>query len=204
MVRLFAEKLRPIGVGDLGHVDVAAGIDRDGVRRDELAWSRGAVAGCRWRCRKEDPRIDWAVTRRGTCGAQNGRPWALRLTIASLGLSWSSRRLSGAAPLGFPTDSLQTLLADLAALARHTVTTTTAMSPAQEFAVHWHPTALQRKALELPGINHTTCTQYSPGLAKMLSRITRLPIEMGEAQSREAQSLTRRFTVSLLRRATKG
>jgi len=39
MVRLFAEKLRPIGVGDLGHVDVAAGIDRDAVRRDELAWS---------------------------------------------------------------------------------------------------------------------------------------------------------------------
>jgi hypothetical protein len=39
MVRLFAEKLRPIGVGDLGHVDVAAGIDRDAVRRDELAQS---------------------------------------------------------------------------------------------------------------------------------------------------------------------
>jgi hypothetical protein len=66
MVRLFAEKLRPIGVGDLGHVDVAARIDRDAVRRDELAWSRRAVAGCRWRCRREDPRIDWAVTRRGT------------------------------------------------------------------------------------------------------------------------------------------
>jgi hypothetical protein len=109
----------------------------------------------------------------------------------------------GAAPLGFPADSIQTLLADLAALARHSVTTT-AMSPAQEFVVHWHPTELQQKALKLPDINHTTCAQYSPGLAKMLSRITRLPIEMGEAQSPEAQSLIRRFTVSLLRRTAKG
>jgi hypothetical protein len=77
-------------------------------------------------------------------------------------------------------DSLQTLLADLAALARHTVTTTAAMSPAQEFVVHWNPTELQQEALE-PPINHTTCTE-------MLNRITRSLIEMGEAQSREAQS----------------
>jgi hypothetical protein len=106
-------------------------------------------------------------------------------------------------PLGFPADNLQTLLADLAALARHTVTTT-AMSPAPGVRRHWHPTPLQQKALELFGINHTTCTQYSPNLAKLLSWINRLPIKMGEAQSREAQSLSRRFIASLLRRATKG
>jgi hypothetical protein len=127
----------------------------------------------------------------------------LRLTIASLGLSWSSRRFSGAAPLGFPADSLQPFLADLAALARHTVTTTE-MSPAQEFVVHWHPTELQQRLSSCPASITLRVPSSSPGLAKMLSRITRLPIEMGEAQSREAQSLSRRFTVYLLRRATKG
>ena len=31
MVGLLAEQLRPVGVGDLGHVDIATGIDRDAV-----------------------------------------------------------------------------------------------------------------------------------------------------------------------------
>ena len=36
VVGLLAEQLRPVGVGDLGHVDIATGIDRDAVRGNEL------------------------------------------------------------------------------------------------------------------------------------------------------------------------
>src|SRR5580658_7773456 len=36
VVRLLAEYLRPVSVGDLGHVDIATGIDRDAVRGDKL------------------------------------------------------------------------------------------------------------------------------------------------------------------------
>jgi hypothetical protein len=67
-----------------------------------------------------------------------------------------SPRLSGAAPpAGLPADSLQTLLADLAALARHTVTT--AIDPAPKFVVQWHLTSNKRLSTCL-GINRTTCT----------------------------------------------
>jgi hypothetical protein len=59
--------------------------------------------------------------------------------------------------VGFPADSLQTLLADVAALARHAVTTP--MDPAPEFVVHWHLTELQKRLSTCLGINHTTCTQ---------------------------------------------
>ena len=77
-----------------------------------------------------------------------------------------SPRLSEAAPpVGLPADSLQTLLADLAALARHTVTT--AIDPAPEFVVQWHLT--QQKALDLP--RHQSHYMYSPSLVKMLNRI---------------------------------
>jgi hypothetical protein len=53
--------------------------------------------------------------------------------------------------------SLQTLLADLATLARNTVTTT--LNPAHEFVVHTRPTKLQQKALDLLAVNPATCTQ---------------------------------------------
>jgi len=47
--------------------------------------------------------------------------------------------------------------ADLATLARNTVTT--ALDPAHEFVVHTRPTKLQQKALDLLAINPATCTQ---------------------------------------------
>ena len=63
----------------------------------------------------------------------------------------------GTTPDGLPVHSLQTLLADLATLARNTVVT--ANNPAYEFVLHTRPTELQQKALDLLGINSATCTQ---------------------------------------------
>jgi hypothetical protein len=68
-----------------------------------------------------------------------------------------AKQTHGTTPDGFPVHSLQTLLADLATLARNTVTT--ALDPAHEFVVHTRPTKLQQKALDLLAINPATCTQ---------------------------------------------
>jgi Transposase DDE domain len=68
-----------------------------------------------------------------------------------------AKQTHGTTPDGLPVHSLQTLLADLATLARNTVTT--ALSPAHEFVVHTRPTKLQQKALDLLAINPATCTQ---------------------------------------------
>jgi transposase len=68
-----------------------------------------------------------------------------------------AKQTYGTTPDGLPVHSLQTLLADLATLARNTVTT--ALSPAHEFVVHTRPTRLQQKALDLLAINPATCTQ---------------------------------------------
>jgi hypothetical protein len=66
--------------------------------------------------------------------------------------------------VGFPADSLQTLLADLAAFARHTITT--AMDRAPEFVVHWHLPNSNKRLSTCLGTNHTTCTQQQPDLGK--------------------------------------
>jgi len=63
----------------------------------------------------------------------------------------------GATPDGFPVHSFQSLLADLATLAKNTVTT--ALNASYEFILHTRPTAIQQKALDLLGINPATCTQ---------------------------------------------
>ena len=68
-----------------------------------------------------------------------------------------AKQTLGTTPDGLPVHSLQTLLADLATLARNTVTT--ALNPAHEFLVHTRPTKLQQKALDLLAINPATCTQ---------------------------------------------
>ena len=56
-----------------------------------------------------------------------------------------AKQTHGTTPDRLPVHSLQTLLADLATLARNTVTTT--LSPAHEFVVQTRPTRLQQKAL---------------------------------------------------------
>ena len=68
-----------------------------------------------------------------------------------------AKQTHGTTPDGFPVHSLQTLLADLATLARNTVTT--AIDPTHEFVVHTRPTELQQKAFDLLGVNPATCTQ---------------------------------------------
>jgi hypothetical protein len=68
-----------------------------------------------------------------------------------------AKQTHGTTPDGLPVHSLQTLLADLATLARNTVVT--ALNPAHEFVVHTRPTKLQQKALDLLAINPATCTQ---------------------------------------------
>ena len=68
-----------------------------------------------------------------------------------------AKQTHGTTPDGLPVHSLQTLLADLATLARNTVIT--ALNPAHEFVVHTRPTKLQQKALDLLTINPATCTQ---------------------------------------------
>ena len=44
VVGLLAEQLRPVRVGDLGHVDIPMGIDRDAVRGNELPGA--SPSGC--------------------------------------------------------------------------------------------------------------------------------------------------------------
>jgi hypothetical protein len=68
-----------------------------------------------------------------------------------------AKQTHGTTPDGLPVHSLQTLLADLATLARNTVSA--ALNPAHEFVVHTRPTKLQQKALDLLPINPATCTQ---------------------------------------------
>ena len=68
-----------------------------------------------------------------------------------------AKQTHGTTPDGFPVHSLQTLLADLATLARNTLTT--AIDPTHEFVVHTRPTELQQKAFDLLGVNPATCTQ---------------------------------------------
>jgi transposase len=63
----------------------------------------------------------------------------------------------GTTPDGLPVHSFHTLLADLATLARNTVTT--APGTGHEFVLHTRPTPIQQKALDLLGVNVAKCTQ---------------------------------------------
>jgi transposase len=92
--------------------------------------------------------------------AEKATAEALRTSVvakAQRSPSAIAKQTHGTTPDGFPVHSLQTLLADLATLARNTVTT--ARNPAHEFVVHTRPTELQQKALDLLAINPATCTQ---------------------------------------------
>jgi hypothetical protein len=94
-----------------------------------------------------------------------GRLWgAKQRSVGLCGLQWRASDCPGCRP-GSPEQrrsvSRQTAFkrfpADVAALARHTVTT--AMDPAPEFVVHWHLTELNKRLPTCLGINRTTCTQ---------------------------------------------
>jgi transposase len=63
----------------------------------------------------------------------------------------------GTTPDGLPVHSFHSLLADLATLARNTLTT--AFSHDHEFVLHTTPTPIQQKALDLLGVNVIKCTQ---------------------------------------------
>jgi transposase len=63
----------------------------------------------------------------------------------------------GTTPDGLPVHSFQSLLADLATLARNTVAT--ALNPDHDFILHTRSTAIQQKALDLLRINVIKCTQ---------------------------------------------
>ncbi|HET7448001.1 MAG TPA: IS1634 family transposase [Methyloceanibacter sp.] len=63
----------------------------------------------------------------------------------------------GTTPDGLPVHSFQSLLADLATLAKNTVTT--ALNPKHEFILYTRPTPIQQKALDLLGVKPETCTQ---------------------------------------------
>lgn len=63
----------------------------------------------------------------------------------------------GTTPDGLPVHSFQSLLADLATLAKNTVIT--ALNPKYEFILHTRPTPIQHKAFDLLGIKPETCTQ---------------------------------------------
>jgi hypothetical protein len=73
-------------------------------------------------------------------------------TLPSLSPSRATAR-----PDGLPVHSFQSLLADLATLARNTLAT--AFSHDHEFVLHTTPTAIQQKALDLLGVNVIKCTQ---------------------------------------------
>jgi transposase len=68
-----------------------------------------------------------------------------------------AKQTYGTTPDGLPVHSLQSLLADLATLAKNTVVT--ALNPKHEFILHTRPTALQQKAFDLLGVNPVSCTQ---------------------------------------------
>ena len=63
----------------------------------------------------------------------------------------------GTTPDGLPVHSFQSLLADLATLAKNAVTT--ALNPKHEFILYTRPTPIQQKALDLLGVKPETCTQ---------------------------------------------
>jgi transposase len=63
----------------------------------------------------------------------------------------------GTTPDGLPVHSFQSLLADLATLAKNTVVT--ALNPKYEFTLHTRPTPIQQKAFDLLGIKPEACTQ---------------------------------------------
>jgi hypothetical protein len=67
-----------------------------------------------------------------------------------------AKRATGRTPDGVPVHSFQSLLADLATLARNTIVT--ANAPNQPFTVLTRPTPIQQKALDLLGIA-LACTQ---------------------------------------------
>ena len=67
-----------------------------------------------------------------------------------------AKRATGRTEDGAPVHSFQSLLADLATLARNTVTT--AIAPDRPFTVLTHPTPIQQKAFDLLGIA-PACTQ---------------------------------------------
>ena len=85
---------------------------------------------------------------------------ALRTSIvakAPRSLAAIAKQTFGTTPDGLPVHSFQSLLADLATLARNTVVT--ALSPDHEFTLHTRPTPIQQKALQLLDIKSIDCTQ---------------------------------------------
>ncbi len=85
---------------------------------------------------------------------------ALRTSIvakAQRSASAIDKQTRGTTPDGLPVHSFQTLLADLATLARNTVTT--AHNTGHEFVLITTPTAIQQKALDLLGIKSLHRTQ---------------------------------------------
>ena len=85
---------------------------------------------------------------------------ALRTSIvakAPRSLAAIAKQTFGTTPDGLPVHSFQSLLADLATLARNTVVT--ALSPDHEFTLHTRPTPIQQKALQLLDIKSIDRTQ---------------------------------------------
>ena len=68
-----------------------------------------------------------------------------------------AKQTHGTTPDGLPVHSFQSLLGDLATLARNTVVT--AANPNDEFILHTRPTQIQHKALDILGVNAADCTQ---------------------------------------------
>ena len=68
-----------------------------------------------------------------------------------------AKQTTGRTDDGFPVHSFQTLLADLATIARNTVTT--AIASDLPFTITTRPTPIQKKAFALLGVS---CTQWSP------------------------------------------
>src|SRR6266851_2945762 len=85
---------------------------------------------------------------------------ALRKSIvakAPRSLAAIAKQTFGTTPDGLPVHSFQSLLADLATLARNTVVT--ALNPDHEFTLHTRPTPIQQKALQLLAIKAIDRTQ---------------------------------------------
>lgn len=92
--------------------------------------------------------------------ADKGAAEALRTSVvakAQRSLSARAKQTYGTTPDGLLVHSLQSLLADLATLARNTVVT--ALNPDHEFVLYTRPTIIQQKALDLLGVNVVKCTQ---------------------------------------------
>lgn len=68
-----------------------------------------------------------------------------------------AKQTCGTTPDGLPVHSFQSLLADLASLAKNTVTT--ALDPNRAFTLNTRPTTIQQKAFDLLGVNPDRCTQ---------------------------------------------